>query len=88
MDAHIDDETPSPEAIEVEATIKKIKPFLAGKAPDIQGAILADLLALWLAGHPPFIREEMLAHHMHMVRALAEVNEFILFGPNGHPQKD
>lgn len=28
-----------------------IRPLLAGKAPAVQGAALADLLALWLAGH-------------------------------------
>jgi hypothetical protein len=65
-----------------------IRPMLAGRDPGVQGGALADLLALWLAGHPPFVREAMIEMHIEMVRDLIPVNEHIIFGPEGHPQKE
>lgn len=38
-------------AEEVESVVKQIRPLLAGHPAELQGAILADLLATWLAGH-------------------------------------
>ena len=75
----------SAEAKLVEAIVDFIKPHLAGHLPEIQGAVLADLLAIWLAGHAPGIREEILALHLDAVRDLIPVNEKILFGERGHP---
>jgi len=34
-----------------EQVSKQIQPMLAGLGPYIQGAILADLVSLWVAGH-------------------------------------
>jgi hypothetical protein len=34
-----------------EALVKQIMPLMAGKGPDVQSAALADLMAMWLAGH-------------------------------------
>ena len=46
---------PEPDVETIEALIKKvmpvIAPILAGHHPDIQGGVLADLVATWLAGH-------------------------------------
>jgi hypothetical protein len=39
------------EAITAMELAHKIGPLLAGKAPEIQGATLAQLFAMWLAGH-------------------------------------
>ena len=39
------------EARTIEETVASIKPLLAGKAPNVQGVILADLTALWMSGH-------------------------------------
>jgi len=36
---------------ETEELILKITPLLAGKGPKVQGAALAQLVAMWLAGH-------------------------------------
>jgi hypothetical protein len=52
-----------------------IKPLLAGHSPAMQGAVLADLLAIWLAGHhaggeTAAMRERLLAMHIGTVRAL------------------
>ena len=32
--------------------------MLAGKGSEVQGAALADLVAIWLGGHHPLIRNE------------------------------
>jgi hypothetical protein len=76
------------EAYEIAELVKRIAPMLYGRTPGVQGGTLADLLAMWLAGHPDFIREEILTTHMDGVRELVKPNEMMLFGPNGHPQND
>jgi hypothetical protein len=64
----------------------RIKPLLAGQSPDVQGAVLADLLAIWLAGHhvegdenaTRTLRAELLADHCFAVRQLVLVNAKIM----------
>lgn len=59
-----------------------IKPLLSGHRPELQGGVLAELLALWLAGHrsinnPPStdaFRERLLAEHIQAVRELTALN--------------
>jgi len=54
----------------------------AGKPSDVQGAALADLLALWLAGHvivgnpraTERLRKEVLAMHLKTVWNLVPIN--------------
>ena len=49
---------------------------LAGRGEFVQGAVLAELLARWLAGHfPRDFREELLAMHIDVVRQLILPNE-------------
>ena len=38
-------------ADEVETLVRQIAPLLAGRPAVVQGAALADLTAIWLAGH-------------------------------------
>jgi hypothetical protein len=57
---------------------KQAGAFLAGRGPAMQGAILADLLAMWLAGHPAEVRESILDLHLEAVRLLVPVNEAML----------
>jgi hypothetical protein len=60
----------------------KIRPILAGNPAPVQGAVLADLLALWLAGHAApdndgateILRERVLEAHLKTVRELIPVN--------------
>jgi hypothetical protein len=40
--------------------IDEIRPLLAGRSPMTQGAIVAELCAIWLGGHRPEIRNELL----------------------------
>lgn len=73
-------------AIETAALVQSIMPLMHGRDPGVQGGALCDLLAMWLAGHPDWMREDMLAFHMAMVLELTPVNERQLFGGHGHPQ--
>lgn len=38
--------------------VEKIAPLLAGYPPHVQSAVLADLMAMWLAGHQDFANHE------------------------------
>jgi hypothetical protein len=66
-----------------ERLVAKICPILQGNPPEVQSAALADLLAMWLAGHfviedrpgTTELREQLLAEHIKVVRALVEPNE-------------
>jgi predicted amidophosphoribosyltransferase len=59
---------------------QKIRRMLAGMPPEAQGAILADLLAIWLAGHVDLdgdsdgLIELILQAHLEAVRKLVPVN--------------
>lgn len=64
--------------------IDRIKPLLAGHPPEVQGAVLADLLALWLAAHNSDARAGVLDAHLNGVIQLVELNEQTLFGGR-HP---
>lgn len=68
-------------APEVAPLVNQIRKILAGKRPELQGAVLADLLALWLAGHSvgnpvhdDTLREDLLANHLTIVRQLVPIN--------------
>jgi uncharacterized membrane protein YvbJ len=68
---------------------QKIRTMLAGKPPEMQAAILADLLAMWLAGHVDAsgdeqtdgYRELVLQVHVEAVRALIPVNYKLFVEP-------
>jgi hypothetical protein len=69
-------------AEQVARIVEAIRPLLAGKPPPVQGAALADLLAIWLAGHfadttgdTTRLRETLLKEHVKAVRALIPENE-------------
>jgi len=65
-------------------TIERIKPLLAGKPPPIQGAVLAELLALWISHHymvdadgqeQQQMWEDLLQMHVEHVRMLIIAGE-------------
>lgn len=62
----------------------RIRPILAGHHPGVQGAALADLLSVWLAGHHPDMREEVFRVHMELVREMIPQSEKEIF-PDGTP---
>jgi hypothetical protein len=39
-------------ADEAERIVVSISKMLGGRGPELQGLVVADLLAMWLAGHP------------------------------------
>ena len=60
-----------------DAIVDRIKPILAGESPGVQGAVVADLAAIWIAGHRDesraegdAMREELLEMHCRHVREL------------------
>ena len=65
-------------ARDVDRIVEAIRPLLAGRPHEVQGAVLADLLAMWIAGHHPALRHEMLTMHVDMVRKLVAPNEAAL----------
>lgn len=48
----------------------QIEPLLKGHDPRVQGAVLSDLVAIWIAGHAPALREQMIQLHLATVRDL------------------
>jgi hypothetical protein len=70
------------QATEVMELVAAIRPLLAGKNELVQSAVLADLLASWLAGHVMLgdpketrkARKQMLKMHLVAVEALIDIN--------------
>jgi hypothetical protein len=80
---------PSEQANEAMALVNEIRPLFAGKSAQTQGAVLADLLAMWLAGHviqgdpegTKSFREQALEIHIVGVKALIDINYKISVEP-------
>lgn len=66
---------------------KKIAGFLAEQPPEDCGAVLGELVSRWLAGHAPSYRDVVWAHWQELVMDLVNVQELIIFGPEGHPAR-
>ncbi len=73
------------EAFAVQGMVERIKPALAGRDPALQGAALADLVSLWLAGHPPALRETFFADWIKTVRLLIPESEAEIFAGRTKP---
>ena len=63
-----------------EALLDRIKPLLAGSDAELQGAVICDLAALWIAGHRmpdraegDRMRAELLQLHTAHVRELVQM---------------
>lgn len=80
---------PAEEAVRTDdiiAAVEQIRPLLAGHASEVQGAVLADCLAMWLAGHhvegdgeaTRKLRAELLAMHCFEVGKLMTINARIM----------
>jgi len=84
------------EAMRIAARVfELIRPELAGEPPNVQGAVLADILAIWLAGHivpgdkqaTDALREDMLKTHLKQVRQLVELSHKIIHEAEPEPNK-
>jgi hypothetical protein len=71
---------------QIVSVVNQIRPLLAGRSPEIQGAILAELLATFLAGHHPGLRDEILTLHVEKVRELIAPCEAELFATRERPK--
>lgn len=73
---------------EIDATVAKIRPLLAGKEPAIQGAVIGELMAIWVAGHrvenpdgslnraaTDSLRADLLHYQMELLADLVKLNE-------------
>ncbi len=78
---------PDDAAYEVEHIVRKIHDLLRGRTPEVQGGILADLVSLWVAGHSPWARDQILAEWIKLLRDLIPESDKQLFGEAGHPDK-
>jgi hypothetical protein len=58
-----------------EAALEQIGAMLAGRPPQAQGAILADLVSMWLAGWHPSVREEAFSLLQKLARERVPVQE-------------
>jgi hypothetical protein len=67
----------------VPALVERISPLLAGRDPGVQGGALADLVAMYFAGHMAEIREEIIALWIEAMRKLIPVNEAIILERHG-----
>lgn len=54
--------------------VEQARPLFAGRHPAIQGSALADLVAIWLAGHPAELRDKLIELHVATTRALVDPN--------------
>jgi hypothetical protein len=75
---------PTPE--QIDELTDEIRLALRGKGPLMQGAALADIVAMFFAGHAPAIREEVITQWNDVVRKLIPVNEGFLFEQYGKPE--
>jgi hypothetical protein len=68
----------------VQQLVNEIAPILHGHGPDVQSASLADLFAMFLAGHQgphpevDELREQVVAEWLRCVRKLIPLNEKII----------
>lgn len=60
--------------------VEQCSDLLHGEGPDVQGAVLAELLSMWLAGFDEDMREPMLAFHLSFIRPLIRINAAIIRG--------
>jgi hypothetical protein len=65
---------------DVEAIEERMKALLAGQHPALQGAVLANLIALFIAGHHESMRSEMLSLHVATVRDLIPLRAAEIWG--------
>ena len=68
-DASID---PDEQARRAQNLSSLIKPVLFDQGPSVQGAALADLVAIYFAGHRPDVREQAIALWLVTMRLLIE----------------
>ena len=70
------------------AITREIKLLLADTGYVVQGAVLCQLLGLFLARFPQQLRDEELRRIVGAAIDLAHINDHRVFGEKGHPAND
>lgn len=74
-------------AIHLQAQVlERLKPLLARIPAPIQAAVLGEAVAILLAGHPDFMREQILTDLTNLARDLVPEVEREIFNGGQHPQ--
>jgi len=60
---------------EVEVIVSSIKPLLVGKGPEMQSAVLAELVSMWITGMRPDLRATAWALWLELVNDLNPTND-------------
>jgi hypothetical protein len=60
---------------ESDELVDKIRPVLAHRSPMLQGAVIAELMAIWLGGHRHECREEMFKILVDVAREMIPLHE-------------
>jgi hypothetical protein len=59
-------------AITADGIVAEIRPMLARYGMYVQGAVCAELMAIWIAGHDAEFREAMLELQINLIRDLVQ----------------
>lgn len=63
---------------EQEVIVTAAKKMLSGRHHVVRGAVLVELVSLWLAEYPPALRDEAIACHVSCVRRMVPLCELEL----------
>jgi hypothetical protein len=59
--------------------LDRIRPLLGGHHPAVQGYVVADLVAMWIAGHHVDVRDEIRAKQFDFIRELEALHAKVLW---------
>lgn len=71
--------------VEIIAAVNAIVPLFVDRRPEDIGAILASLTAIWVTGHAPKIRAEVLVDFIKLITEIVPIEDKRIFGDAGHP---
>ena len=74
---------------QVQRAIDVITPYLERLPAEVEAAVVMELVTRWLCRrHPGFARDPILAGMVRAVREIAPDMDILIWGPDGHPQKE
>lgn len=77
-------ETTEQDVAKVGEIVNSIRPLLGGQGAHIQGAVIADIVSIFIAAHAPHLRKTMMDGIVKTAMKMVPMNENILFGGK-HP---
>jgi hypothetical protein len=67
------------------ALVARCGKVLRGQDPEIVSVALGELASIFFAGFPDYLRGQLLALHIELIRDLIPLSEREIFGAAGHP---